>query len=125
MTGVCEETLGPGLAAYQQMSDAGTLCDLAPFDDNTAQLCRGATGAARNRALANVDKKMLCALLCCCNANPTTSPSSRNAYQGCVSGTLSRAQDLMGGDSRFKPEVSYNMRALPPEPMMDAACLEV
>lgn len=123
MTGVCDETLGPGLAAYQQMTDAGTLCALADFDDNIVQLCRGATGAARNQLMEEVDKKMLCALLCCCSRDPNISPSGRQAFQSCVSGTLARAQQDMGGDSRFKPEVSYNMRTYPPEPMMERGLL--
>lgn len=123
MTGVCEETLGPGIAAYQQLSDAGKLCELAEFDDNTAAICRGATGATRNRAMWEADKKVLCALLCCCNSNPGTSESGANSYQGCVSATLGNTQRALGGDSRFKPEVSYNMRAFPPEPMMERGIL--
>jgi hypothetical protein len=119
MTGVCEETLGPGIAAYQKLTAAEKLCELAPFDDTIAQLCRTGAGAARNRLAWEVDKKVLCALLCCCAANPTASATGRNAYQGCVSGALNAAQRAMGGDSRLKPEVSFNMRAIPPEPMME------
>lgn len=115
---VCAETLGPGIAAYQQMSNAGTLCDMAGFDDTIAAICRTGAGAARNAAMWPADKKVLCALLCCCNANHGVSSSGRNAYQACVSSTLGAAQSAMGGDSRFKPEVSFNMRANPPEPLM-------
>jgi hypothetical protein len=115
---VCAETLGPGIAAYQQMSNAGTLCDMAGFDDTIAAICRTGAGAARNAAMWPADKKVLCALLCCCNANPGVSSGGNNAYQGCVTETLRAAQSAMGGDSRFKPEVSFNMRANPPEPLM-------
>lgn len=66
-----------------------------------------------------MDKKVLCALLCRCAANPTASATGRNAYQGCVSGALNAAQRAMGGDSRLKPEVSFNKRAVPPEPLME------
>jgi VRR-NUC domain len=117
---VCADTLGPGIAAYQQMSNAGTLCDMASFDDTIAAICRTAAGAARNAAMWPADKKVLCALLCCCAANPSPSASgATNRYQGCVTDTLNAAQNAMGGDSRFKPEVSYNMRANPPEPLME------
>jgi hypothetical protein len=121
---VCATTLGPGIAAYQAMSNAGTLCDLAPFDNTIAAICRTAAGAARNAAMWPADKKVLCALLCCCNANPVPSASgATNRYQGCVSDTLNAAQSAMGGDSRFKPEVSYNMRANPPLPLMERGLL--
>lgn len=69
----CAEALSPGLAAYQELTDAGRFCDLAAFDDNIAALCQGATGSARNRALATADKRMLCAVFCCCSTNPVPS----------------------------------------------------
>lgn len=117
---ICADALGPGIAAYQQMSNAGTLCDMAGFDNTIAAICRTAAGAARNAAMWPADKKVLCALLCCCAANPSPSASgATNRYQGCVSDTLNAAQSAMGGDSRFKPEVSFNMRANPPLPLME------
>ncbi|MEJ6401453.1 hypothetical protein [Yoonia sp. 2307UL14-13] len=118
---VCEETLGPGLAAYQEMTDAGRFCELADFDDNLARICRGATGEARNRALEAADKRMLCSVLRCCDTNaiPAASGSGRNQYQTCADRTLSAAEGFMGHDSRFKPEVSYNMRTNPPTPLME------
>lgn len=115
----CETALGPGLAAYQELTDAGRFCDLAAFDNNLATICRGASGEARNRALAAADKRMLCAVLCCCNSNPVQSQTGRNGYQTCADRTLSAAEEFMGNDSRFKPEVSYNMRTNPPTPLME------
>lgn len=115
----CEQTLGPGLAAYQELTDAGRFCELASFDDNIATICRGATGEARNRALAAADKRMLCAVLCCCAQQPVVSQGGRNGYQTCADRTLSAAEEFMGHDSRFKPEVSYNMRTVPPTPLME------
>lgn len=117
----CETALAPGLAAYQELTDAGRFCDLAGFDDNLAALCRGAAGEARNIAMDAADKKMLCAVLCCCSRNPipAASGSGRSGYQTCADRTFSAAEGFMGGDSRFKPEVSYNMRTNPPEPLME------
>lgn len=115
----CEQTLGPGLAAYQELTDAGRFCELASFDDNIATICRGATGEARNRALAAADKRMLCAVLCCCAQQPVASQGGRNGYQTCADRTFSAAEEFMGHDSRFKPEVSYNMRTVPPTPLME------
>lgn len=114
----CEEILGPGLAAYQELTDAGKFCELAGFDNNLAMICEGVTGEARNRALAAADQRMLCAVLCCCNNNPVVSDSGRNGYQTCADRTLSAAEQHMGNESRFKPEVSYNMRTSPPTPLM-------
>ena len=34
---LCEETLGPGLAAYQELTDAGKFCELAAFDEDYEQ----------------------------------------------------------------------------------------
>ncbi len=119
MTGACETALAPGVAAYQQLTDAGKFCDLADLDDNLATICRGATGEARNQALENADKKILCSVLCCCSRNPVLSASGRNGYQTCASQTLSAAEGFMGQDSRFKPEVSFNMRTVPPTPLME------
>ena len=122
---LCEETLGPGLAAYQELTDAGKFCELAAFDDNLAALCRGATGEARNRALAAADKRMLCAVLCCCSKQPApaASGSGRSGYQTCADRTFAAAEEFMGNDSRFKPEVSYNMRTNPPTPLMEKSAI--
>lgn len=122
---LCEETLGPGLAAYQELTDAGKFCDLKAFDDNLAALCRGATGEARNRALAAADKRMLCAVLCCCSKQPTVaaSGSGRSGYQTCADRTFAAAEKHMGNNSRFKPEVSYNMRTNPPTPLMEKSMI--
>lgn len=127
MTGVCEETLGPGIGAYQDLTNAGKLCDLAEFDDTVAAMCKAAAGEARNRAMEEVDKKILCALLCCCKVNPIKgtikkkdgSEEEKNYYQICVSNTVKNLERSSGHNSRFKAELSYNMRANPPDPLMD------
>ena len=70
------------------MTAAGTIRDLAPFDDTIAQLCRA--GAGRDRLMEAVDRKMLCAPLCCCSVNPIASSTGRESFRGCVSATLGR-----------------------------------
>lgn len=114
----CAETLGPGLAAYQELTDAGRFCDLAAFDDNLAEICRGATGGARNAALARADERILCAVFCCCNVNPVPGPSGQGGRDTCASQTLAAAEGMMGHDSRFKSQVSFNMQTDPPSPVM-------
>lgn len=115
----CEQTLGPGVAAYQTLSNAGKLCDLAPFDATISAMCKASSGEIRNTLMQEADDKVLCAMLCCCNKNPLASDDGKkNAYQKCVESTLAGIEQAMGNNSRFKPEVSYNMRANPPEPLM-------
>lgn len=115
---VCAETLAPGLAAYQELTDAGKFCDLANFDNNLAVICRGATGVARNLALQAADQRMLCAVYCCCNVNPVPSASGQGGRDTCASQTIAAAEGMMGHDSRFKSQVSFNMRTNPPSPVM-------
>ncbi|GAA5264193.1 hypothetical protein ACOSOMT5_P0613 [Acidiphilium sp. MT5] len=89
------------------------------------------------------DREALCLLFCCCNANPSTEiPPGEEAYnlgswlvataaadpikpkkvidfrQQCVSDTLRDANRLAAYQSRFKPEISYNMSTNPPSPFM-------
>ena len=89
------------------------------------------------------DREALCLLFCCCNANPSTQiqpgeeadnlgswlvPTAAadpikpkkaiDFRQQCVSDTLRDANRLTKYQSRFKPEISYNMATNPPSPFM-------
>ncbi len=87
------------------------------------------------------DREALCLLFCCCNANPSKqilaeisgigdfvvppvatdliNPKKAIDFrQQCVSDALRDANRLTKYQSRFKPEISYNMSTNPPSPFM-------
>lgn len=66
-----------------------------------------------------IDDKVLCGVMCCCSNNPCTgSEAGTNQRQGCVSATLQTADEVLHHQSRYKPEISYNMDTHPPSPFM-------
>ncbi|MCF6204539.1 MAG: VRR-NUC domain-containing protein [Methylococcaceae bacterium] len=66
-----------------------------------------------------IDDKVLCEVMCCCSNNPCTgSEAGTNQRQGCVSATLQAADEVLNHQSRYKPEISYNMDTHPPSPFM-------
>lgn len=119
MPNVCSATLAPGIAAFNRLSQAGKLCEIANFDDTLKTLCMKGITHAAPEALLPVDRKVLCSVLCCCNRNPNISSGGSSFRQDCVRETMDAVDRQMGGKSRYKAEVSYNMRAKPPEPLMD------
>ncbi|HEX2091073.1 MAG TPA: VRR-NUC domain-containing protein [Longimicrobiaceae bacterium] len=116
---VCETLLAPGIAAFNLLTNAGLLCQLAEFDDTLAALCKKGLNTVVAEALLPVHHEILCAVLCCCNLHPNIGSSDQNLKQSCVRQTLDKADELLEFRSRYKAEVSYNMRAKPPEPLMD------
>jgi hypothetical protein len=57
-----------------------------------------------------IDKKLFCSIMCCCRENPAVSANQgRNQYQECVKQTLDAADKRLGGHSRYKAEISYDM----------------
>jgi hypothetical protein len=115
----CSGELAAGIAAFHKLTSAGLLCGLASFDDTLAALCKSGATTVLPEALLPVDRKILCAVLCCCNLNPLIGSGDRNLRQSCVRETLDAADAMLGAQSRYKAEVSYNMRARPPVPLMD------
>ncbi|RKH19235.1 DUF4150 domain-containing protein [Corallococcus praedator] len=77
----------------------------------------GASGAG----LSPTDKQVLCELMCHCNkvGNFKTGKDGRALKQQCVSTLLQGIDDSVGNKSRYKPEISYDMRSTPPKPIMD------
>ncbi|HEX2091075.1 MAG TPA: VRR-NUC domain-containing protein [Longimicrobiaceae bacterium] len=116
---VCKDLLAPGIAAFEKLTNAGRLCELAEFDDDLKALCQSGAQSVGAALLLPVHIKILCMVLCCCNLNPNIGKDDRNLRQSCVRETLDEVDALMDGKSRLKAEVSYNMRARPPEPLMD------
>lgn len=63
--------------------------------------------------------QLLCWIYCCCRNNPLPSESGQtDGYQRCVSNTLDNANRALGGRSTYKAEQAYNMRTVPPTPLM-------
>lgn len=116
---VCPPTLGPAVAAASRAIQNGqAFADLALPDVEVP--CRdGMTDLARQALLRQVDEKILCAVLCCCRDSPVVSSSGRSDLrQECVKQTLDVAEGLTGHHSRYKAEISYDMKTEPPTPLM-------
>lgn len=62
------------------------------------------------------DRETLCTVMCCCLEHPSLGVRDRRLMQNCVANTLRAANDQMGGRSRYKPEVMYDMTHSPPRP---------
>ncbi len=116
---ICATTLAPGIAAFNEIADAGKLCELAGFDSILLQLCKEGAGAVAGEALVEVDKKILCAVYCCCKANPNVGKDGQLLYDACVSETLGAVDRSMDGKSRYKSQLSYDMRKKPPQPLVE------
>lgn len=71
--------------------------------------------AALRKAL---DDQVICAVTCCCADNPASGVSGQDLMQSCVHQVLAAADKLLGHKSRYKPEISWNMRDSPPTPFM-------
>ncbi|MFN9211792.1 MAG: hypothetical protein ACK6DI_13115 [Betaproteobacteria bacterium] len=68
-----------------------------------------------------VDDKVVCAVMCCCKDNPVAGSDGQSLQQVCVHQVFDTADRLLGYRSRYKSEISYNMRPEqggPPVPFM-------
>ncbi|MFM9436469.1 hypothetical protein ACFDR9_003553 [Janthinobacterium sp. CG_23.3] len=65
------------------------------------------------------DKKVLCSAMCQCQSQPNIGVDGRSLKQECVSGRLKALDAGLKHRSHYKPEVTYDMTKLPPEPFMD------
>ncbi|WNG14807.1 hypothetical protein [Cystobacter fuscus] len=116
---VCSSVLAPGIQAFNEMVDAGKLCELAGFDSILLHLCKAGAGAITAEALVEVDKKILCAVYCCCKTNPNAGSSGQSLYDQCASETIGKVDEMMDGKSRYKSQTSYNMRDSPVSPLVE------
>jgi hypothetical protein len=115
----CATTLAPGIAAFNEIVDAGKLCELAGFDSILLQLCKAGTGTVAAEALLPVDVKVLCVVYCCCKEDYRVGADGRALYDNCASETIGAADQMMGWRSRYKSQLSYNMRATPLVPLVE------
>ncbi len=122
MQSPCISQLSPALvAASQLLSHDSELCN----DDFNSVIQRCAphpddvTPEVLDAMKHEIDDKVLCEVMCCCSNNPSIgSEAGTNQRQGCVSATLQAADGILNHQSRYKPEISYNMDTHPPSPFM-------
>lgn len=109
----CAVIHGPTVAAMStaiSAVEAGT----APFCDNK-ELCP--TAIIERFGARAVENSVFCHVMCCCRT--AVGPGGRRrARQRCVENTLDFADELLGHQSRYKAEISYNMTTIPPSPFM-------
>jgi len=67
---------------------------------------------------AALDNKLVCSVMCCCNQFPDVGADGQSLKQSCASAAFEAADKLTGYRSRYKPEVSYDMTADEPRPLM-------
>jgi hypothetical protein len=109
----CITKLGPGVGAYNSIAGSKKLCEAlknagisAPCPPNPDDLDK-------------LDRKILCAIFCCCLEEPNTTSKGHNRFQNCVADTLKvgQAGDVNAPAYRMNPEVSYSMKTNPPTPV--------
>ncbi len=109
----CVARLGPGVAAYNSAVGSKSLCQ-ALADAGIAMPCPP-TPADLNA----LDRKVLCAIFCCCLREPNLTSGGHRRYQNCVAATLKAGQhgDVNAPAYHMNPEVSYTMKTDPPTPV--------
>lgn len=78
------------------------------------------TVRVRRNSLDAEHHRVLCAVVCQCEAMPTIGASGRKLKQQCMSGRLKTADAISDHRSPYKAEVNYDMSRDPPAPIMDA-----
>ncbi len=106
----CAQTLGPGLAGLSAAIQTGQIYGSALFAQYCKTCPKQGNSPASRAAIRAIDDKAMCQVMCCCGGVPL--------HQQCVRETLDTADRLLGGHSRYKAEVSYNMMTRPPSPFM-------
>lgn len=104
----CREALQPVVKAG---STVGSGCYVTPKIPDAVQPCP-ATAGSPPPGLAELDKKVLCNVFCCCLKFPNVGADSEyDLHQSCVHDTLATADASMNWKSRYKAEISYAMRS--------------
>jgi hypothetical protein len=112
-TSSCVTKLGPGVGAYNSVVGSKHLCE-ALKNAGISMPCPPSP-----ELLDELDKKILCAIFCCCLEEPNITSVGHKRYQNCVAATLrlGQAGDVNAPAYRMNPEVSYNMNTVPPTPV--------
>ncbi len=60
---------------------------------------------------AALDQSVICSVACCCNQYPNQGSADQNLYQACVHGVYATADAALNYKSRYKSEVSFDMKS--------------
>jgi len=122
MQSPCIAQISPAVvAASQLLSHDSELCndDFNSVIQHCPMYPDDVTPEVLDAMKQEIDDKVLYEVMCCCSNNPCTgSEAGTNQRQGCVSATLQAADEVLNHQSRYKPEISYNMDTNPPSPFM-------
>lgn len=111
----CPETLSPAVVAASVAISNKNGCGAARLDGTYLECpadkqANDAFDRMTQPAVDEIDKKLLCSIMCCCRENPAPSSSGKSdLYQECVKQTLNSADAKLNGHSRYKAEISYDM----------------
>jgi len=112
---ICTGKVAPAVVAASVAISNSNSCRTESFDAAIAKCpadnkANDAFGALTQKPKELVDKQLLCTIMCCCRENPAVSVNQgRKQYQECVKQTLDAADDILGGHSRYKAEISYDI----------------
>lgn len=114
----CAEILSPsGLSAALIQSATGIAATRGP--QKILQQCPSNSSQKSDPAIRKgIDDALICKLACCCLSNPLVGIANQNLMQGCMEKALKGADALLGFNSRYKPETSFDMTKTPPSPFM-------
>jgi hypothetical protein len=114
----CKEILSPGVMAaslFQSGAGAGTARDPGTL----IQRCPDNPGPRLDPASRKaIDDALICKAACCCLNNPLVGGTNQDLMQGCMEEAFKNADKLLGYNSRYKAEISYDMTQRPPSPLM-------
>lgn len=114
----CKEILSPGVMAaslFQSGAGAGTARDPGTL----IQRCPDNPGPRPDPASRKaIDDALICKVACCCLNNPLVGGTNQDLMQGCMEEAFKNADKLLGYNSRYKAEISYDMSPTPPSPLM-------
>lgn len=70
--------------------------------------------------LAPHDKQVLCSAMCFCQSTPNQAVNGKSLKQTCVAQRLGELNEILQGQSPYRPEVSYDMTKNPPAPILNS-----
>ncbi|MCX7110682.1 MAG: VRR-NUC domain-containing protein [Proteobacteria bacterium] len=114
----CAEILSPGVvAASLFQSGSGIATERGP--QNLVQRCPNTPKDRPDPATRKaMDDALICKLCCCCLNDPVLGEAEQHLMQNCMDKIFKSADKLLGFNSRYKSEISYDMTQSPPSPMM-------
>ena len=117
----CTLELAPAVAVAS-LIQTGTLGGVARGPFTTAMPCPNSAKSRPDPAARKLlDDQVICAVMCCCAEKPNIGAAERNLRDDCATEVLAAADKALGHKSRYKPQISYDMRpdgSGPPTPLM-------